>query len=127
MKTALTAAIALIILSASAALAAPINVTGSYAIQYTPIAGNGPTLTKVFSSPFVENLTVGIPSAVTKFFAVTPAAKCGKWCKKHTATGTISVKFTFTGPNPATATGTAAYIANYKNDSASVIWNTPDP
>jgi MYXO-CTERM domain-containing protein len=128
MRSAFAAAIALIVLSASSAFAAPISVTGSYTVQYTPATGNAPTISNVLPTPFVENLNVGIPTAVTNFLAVTPAAKCGKGCKStHTATGTISVKFNFTGPNAATATGTAAYSANYGTDFASVVWNAPDP
>jgi hypothetical protein len=111
--------------SASAASAAVIPVDGSYTVSYSAIAGNGPSFTPSLSSTFIENLSIGTTTTATKFFGVTPAATCGSTCIGHVATGTITVHFSFTAPTTATASATAAYMANYSSLTDSVTWTSP--
>ena len=123
---------ALFLLTATSAFAAT-TIQGSYSLSYSPIQGNAPS----FVSPnlptnFTENLTVGTPTSDITFFGVSPAGSCGS-CGTYghpnykVASGTITVTFTFTGALPGTYSDTAAYMANYNNDTDSVDWNNPNP
>lgn len=132
---------ALFLLTATSAFAAT-TVLGSYTIGYSATQGNGPS----FVSPnlgvppfspttgtnFSETLTVGTPTADLTFFGVSPAGSCGS-CGTYghpnykVASGTITVTFTFTGALPGTYSDTAAYIADYNNETDSVDWNNPNP
>lgn len=119
----------LMLLGLAPAVAAPTNVTGSYSLSYTSAGGNGPTLTPVLSQSFVQQLNLNTPTAATTFFQVSPAGSCGKINNHNcsTASGTVTVNFTFSKPTVASSSTTAAYLANYANTSDSISWNTPDP
>jgi hypothetical protein len=125
----LLASTAMASLAIGSAKAAPILVTGSYTVSYTPSVGNAPTLFDVLPGAFTENLTVGVSTAFTNFIGVTPANSCGSCGSNHTASGTIAATFHFTTPSgiTGTASDTGAYIANYSNDTDSVTWNPTDP
>jgi hypothetical protein len=121
MRSLLTS-VAVLVLSASAAMAASETVAGSYTVSYSATTGNGPSITSPsLNTPtsFNDNLTIGTPVTVTTF-SVSPAGSSGD--RSNTVTGTITVNFTFNTPNTATTSDTAAYIANYNNDTDSVTW-----
>jgi hypothetical protein len=117
-----------------AAYASSVTVDGSYTISYTATKGNGPTDTgdlgtKVSGSTydFTESLTPGVTTAQTNFISVAPAGSCGWGCgMANTATGTVSVVFTFSLPTGATGTftETGAYMADYQNDTDSITWSS---
>lgn len=117
--------VGLSLLGTSSVVAAPTTVKGSYSLSYAPTVGSAPSLAPILPQNFVEQLNLNTPTAATNFFSVTPAGSCGKKC--WTASGTITVDFTFSAPTIGNTSGTAAFVANYSRDSDSVSWNKPDP
>ena len=92
----LTAVVTMVLMSAGAAHATTATVDGSYTVSYTATHGNGPTSTpKDLASPFSETLTVGTPTSAANFFTVDPNNSCGSGCVNNTASGTLSIVFSF--------------------------------
>jgi PEP-CTERM motif len=112
--------------TAGVANATTVTVDGSYTTSYTPTKGNGPSISDDLNHSFTETLTMGTPTADLNFFKVTPSYYCGSCGSSDTATGTITVSFTFTEPTGATGslTDTATYTADYHNDTDSVDWSS---
>ncbi|HUA76165.1 MAG TPA: PEP-CTERM sorting domain-containing protein [Acetobacteraceae bacterium] len=129
MRKILVAAAAPLLLGTVAAHADVVDVTGSYTLSDTMTLGNAPSLGHVVSDPFSEDLTVGAsPTSATRFFSVSPAGSCGRNCGRgDTASGTITVDFSINTPDGTQKiSDTAAYTADYKNDTDSVVWTTND-
>jgi hypothetical protein len=101
-------------------------------------AGDGATLASPFNT---GSLTVGGPATTpTIFFTASPAGSCTSSCtgapngfpyfgnesEFGTATATINVSFTFTEPSGATGsvTDSAAYTADYQNQTDSLDWTS---
>jgi hypothetical protein len=143
MQKFLAAAATVFLMSAGAAYASPLTVTGTYSLSYSATTGNGPSFTDdgnrfgidpvTLSSPFTESLNVGSPTANAAFFTATPAGSCANWPAScglsDTAKGTITVTFSFTTPTGATGelSDTGTYTADYQNLTDSIVWNSPDP
>jgi hypothetical protein len=115
----LTAVVSMVLMSAGAAYATTATVNGSYTVTYTATHGNGPSsIPKDLATPFSENLTVGTPTSPTNFFTVDPNGSCGSGCVNNTASGTLSVVFSFSNLTVATGsipslTEAATYEAKY--------------
>jgi hypothetical protein len=123
----LAAAATVLLTSAGTAYATTVTVTGSYTIGYTPIHGNGPTITKLLSDPFTLTLTIDVPTPHYNFFTANPASTCGSGCVNFTASGTITVSFNFTQPagQTKTFTETALYQAKYSGPALSCTTSPP--
>ena len=116
----LTAVVTMVLMSAGSAFATPMQtIDGSYTVTYTATHGNGPSsIPKDLATPFSENLTVGTPTSPTNFFTVDPNGSCGSGCVNSTASGTLSVVFSFSNLTVATGsipslTEAATYEAKY--------------
>jgi len=114
---------------------------GDYAISYTATAGNGPSYNGEGATGFTFNwsnntgtFSETLPLSETSFFSVSPAGSSGcNFSCDYTASGTITVTFSsmelIVGGNTYTSTqssyqDTAAYIADYNNDTDSVTWTS---
>jgi hypothetical protein len=133
MKYLLLAVLAAAALLSANAYADPITVMGSYSFNTTSTVGNAPTITDVLVNPFTESLTLNTPTSLLNFIEVAPAPVCGSGCDRNdhksdydTASGFITVSFTFTKPSGITGTAidTATYTADYANNTDSVIWKS---
>lgn len=120
MQALLTAVVTMVLMSAGAAYATTTEtIDGSYTISYTAIHGNGPSSTpKDLAAPFSEVLTVGTATSPTSFFTVDPNGYCGTGCVNSTASGTLSIVFSFSNLTVASSsianlTETATYEAKY--------------
>jgi hypothetical protein len=126
----------------------PIDILGDYTISYSPIDGNGPTISPELGdksnnkSPpsYSFNEIFFSPNELTKttqFFIAAPKSDCGRGCKSNTAEGTITVDFSFLYDGiKETADITGTYLADYsgtmsqgacKGDRDCIIWSMPDP
>ena len=123
MQRVVLAATALLV-SAVAAHAAAITITGTYTVTQSAATGNEPRIAYDLGSgdpaSFTENLTVGSATSPTK-------------CSEATGTDTLTASFTFTLPgatSPATVSESANFVANYytgrrgRADSDSITWNS---
>jgi hypothetical protein len=111
----IVAASTILLMNIAASHATSITIDGSYTVMYSASQGNRPTITDQLNSSFAENLTVGTPTADLNFFTATPNGSCGAGCVNYTASGTITVNFSFTEPTGATGnlTEAGAYSAKY--------------
>jgi PEP-CTERM motif len=133
-----------LLVSAVAAQAAPITITGTYTVTQSAATGNEPGIAYDLGSgdpaSFTENLTVGSATSPTAFFSATPASSpgvsrhdCGHKCSEATVTDTLTASFTFTLPgatSPATVSESASFVANYYTgkrgsaESDSITWES---
>jgi hypothetical protein len=140
------AAAAVFLTSAGAAHAlTTIPLDGYYTVSYSPTInpptppgspqGNGPTFTKpsptlgtftgTNSSPttdwtFKQNVPLNGALSEMNLFKANPAGSCGNGCISNTASGTISVTFTFDAPGvTGSLTETGTYEADYNGKLSS--------
>jgi PEP-CTERM motif len=137
MRNLLAALAVALLVGASGAHAAVIDVSGTYTATVTSNGAGGsgaaPTITNVYSNP-INNLplTVGGPATTAAtFIDINPAGSCNSNCttgpggSHDDASDTITASFTFTEPgatNPATVSETAAYTATYSTQTDLVNW-----
>jgi hypothetical protein len=127
----LVAAATALLVSTGVACANTITVNGSYTVTYTPSVGNGPSISYGLNhNGFTENLTLGVASPQMNFFTATPNGSCGTGCgaNNNTASGTLTVTFSFTQPSGATGnlTETGIYQAKYSGSPLSCT-TSPGP
>jgi hypothetical protein len=128
------AAAAVFLTSAGAAHAlTTIPLDGYYTVLYTPTHGNSPsfskpsgslgTFTGTYSSStttpltdwtFDQNVPLNGALSEIKLLTANPAGSCGTGCVSSTASGTITVTFTFDAPGvTGSLTETGTYQADY--------------
>jgi hypothetical protein len=115
-------AAAALLMTAGAANAT--TVTGSYTVGYTPINGgtlSAPAITDNLAASFSVNPTLnGSATSPTNFFTVNPSSSCHNCGSSNTASGTLTITFTFTNMTPVPGsdlTETALYQAKYSGSA----------
>jgi hypothetical protein len=132
MRLQLLAITAGLLLSATAAFATPVTLSGSYSVteQYSPNGSKGqPSITDVLSDPFSNGSKITLPSIGTatsavSFFQASPAGSCSSpSCSGGLETDTLTLNFTnlvISGLSGATGTYSgsigATFTADYNNN-----------
>ena len=111
MQSLLAAVTAVILVSGGASYAATVTVDGSYTVSYAKTDGNGPAISDDLSHPFAESLTVGTSTTAANFFTATPNGSCGYGCVNNTASGIVTVTFSFS--NLTVASGSLSETGTY--------------
>ena len=107
----LAAAAMAFLASAGTASANSVDLS-SFSVSYGSVT-SGTTTDVSFSNYLTTPYQPSLPSSATDLFTANPAGTCTSCGASNTASGTITVSFTFTAPVATTITEYATYQAKY--------------